>query len=318
MSAYGRRVCAACFNDQPRASFSPAQWSKGGGASRCKGCVESKILASDERNPSARTSSNASRVKLTESRAFAHGGLRIVFRAQYLGGGRHGTAAVAKFFLERGGKLEEKAFAYDRQVVQKALRIVTQFNGGGAGARAIAALGGALQLNVPEVFSQLGTGLVPGHRPGAIQCLVEPYVHGFRKYNSNSGFVGGSDAVSDALQALSHYSYHASGGMLVLCDLQCGTATKHGGVGLVLSDPVIMSRFAGRYGPTDLGAAGIGNFFSQHGCTAYCNPRWTKPTAARATLPIRESTSMTVATYSPPPRRTPLPGIAEDDGSEYD
>jgi len=254
MSSYGRRVCNACFEDQDRARFSPAQWLKGGGKSRCRVCVAGGVLACAENNPSARTSRSASAVRLSGSAPFSQGGQRYVYHAQYASGPLAGTAAVAKLFKHRG-PIEDKAFKDDDAVVKWALRMVTQFNGGGAGAGAVAALGGPLRLNVPELFSQLSSAvLLRGDHQGALRrFLVEPYVHSFRKVNSNSGFVGGSDNVSAALQALSHYSYHASGGMLVLCDLQCGSATRSGGGGLTLSDPVIMSRFAGKYGVTDLG-----------------------------------------------------------------
>ena len=73
--------------------------------------------------------------------------------------------------------------------------------------------------------------------------------------------------------------------------------------GLVLTDPVILSRSAGRYGPTDLGTAGILTFFSQHVCNDFCSARWTKPKDARAVLPVVDGTSMTAAT---PPRKRRL------------
>ena len=52
------------------------------------------------------------------------------------------------------------------------------------------------------------------------------------------------------MQALSHYSYHVSSGQFVLCDLQGGIYSD----GAIITDPVIISRSAGTYGPTDLGA----------------------------------------------------------------
>lgn len=48
------------------------------------------------------------------------------------------------------------------------------------------------------------------------------------------------------MQALSHFSYSVTGGNLLLCDIQGGTFNK----GFAITDPVIISNFAGRYGPT--------------------------------------------------------------------
>ncbi|KAL7903900.1 kinase-like domain-containing protein [Trichoderma velutinum] len=101
----------------------------------------------------------------------------------------------------------------------------------------------------------------------------------------------------EAMQALSHFSYHITGGYYVLCDLQGGIYQRE----TVLSDPVILSRNRD-YGVTDLGSAGIGSFFKQHHCGAYCRPEWTKPanpilhytpvrgtTMVRHTVPTRPS-----------------------------
>ena len=288
-------------------------------------CVAGNVQASDDNNPSARTGSGATSAQIMGERAFAHGGQRHAFHAVYLDGECKGSAAVAKAFIQRG-RIEDKAFVDDREVVRWALRFVTKFNGGGAGASAVAALGGPLRLNVPEAFYLADGTLWRGSgRAGARRYLVEPYVHGFKKYNSNTGFVhaAGSSAssrdVSEALQALSHYSYHSSGGMLVLCDLQCGTASARGGGGLVVTDPVIMSRFKGKYGPTDLGSEGIVTFFSQHNCGRFCDARWTRPKNSRyAVLPVVAGTSNTAHSYAPAARGPGLGGIAEDDEDDWD
>lgn len=319
MSVYGSRVCCACYTDLPRSDFTVAQWKKGGGASRCAGCVSSRRLASVDSNPSARTASGATRVRLEGRRAFAHGGQRSVLHARYVDGERAGAAAVAKFFRLAGGAIEAKAFHDDDAVVGWALRFLTQFCNGGAGADAMAALGGPLRLNVPVAYADAGGGeLVRGGGDGSgRRYLVEPFVYNFKKYNSNTGHARFGGAVSDALQALSHYSYHSSGGMLVLCDLQCGYAARAYEGGLVLTDPVILSRSAGRYGPTDLGTAGILTFFSQHVCNDFCNARWTKPKDARAVLPVVDGTSMTAATARSAVYVPAFGGVAEEDESYY-
>ena len=56
-----------------------------------------------------------------------------------------------------------------------------------------------------------------------IKSLVEPMIENFEKFNSNTGWAdmtGG--ASSEAMQALSHFSYHNSSGQFLLCDIQGG------------------------------------------------------------------------------------------------
>lgn len=55
-------------------------------------------------------------------------------------------------------------------------------------------------------------------------CLVEPYIEDFEKFNSNSGWAPVTGNLwSDVMQALSHFSYHNSGGQYLLCSLQGGS-----------------------------------------------------------------------------------------------
>ena len=139
----------------------------------------------------------------------------------------------------------------------------------------------------------------------------------FFKANSNSGYVGAAgDATSDALQALSHYTYHASGGMLVLCDLQCGLASRQSSA-RVITDPVIMSRFTGKYGPTDLGASGIRTFFAQHSCNRFCGAHWTRPKDAAVLIPVVAGTTMTHTSFARLGRGRGMAGIAEEDEYYY-
>jgi hypothetical protein len=79
------------------------------------------------------------------------------------------------------------------------------------------------------------------------------------------------------MQALSHYTYHVSGGQFVLCDLQ-GGIYRHS---VVITDPVILSRTR-QYGVTDLGAEGISTFFHRHECNQYCSSRWQRPRKTHA------------------------------------
>lgn len=71
-----------------------------------------------------------------------------------------------------------------------------------------------VMLSIPQIWTYEASGE---------KCLTEAFIHNFQKFNSNSGWAAQSgDEWSDALQALSHFSYHHSGGEMVLCDIQGG------------------------------------------------------------------------------------------------
>jgi hypothetical protein len=58
-------------------------------------------------------------------------------------------------------------------------------------------------------------------------CLVEmmtsAFIANMRKMNSNTGWLcQPGDIYNDAAQALSHFSFHSTGGTVLLCDLQGG------------------------------------------------------------------------------------------------
>lgn len=62
----------------------------------------------------------------------------------------------------------------------------------------------------------------------------------------------------------------------------CGVSLESGGVvhpnGIVLTDPVVLSREAGQLGPSDLGVVAIETFFAGHRCNEYCRDRYTHST----------------------------------------
>lgn len=100
-----------------------------------------------------------------------------------------------------------------------------------------------VKLNRPEVWQYSANSKL---------ILIEPYIEKFQKFNSNTGWVAKDDHPwNQILQALSHYSYHASGGACVLCDLQGAIYDEF----VVLTDPVIMSRTV-EFGATDMGPNG--------------------------------------------------------------
>ncbi|KAJ1628617.1 kinase-like domain-containing protein [Pavlovales sp. CCMP2436] len=118
--------------------------------------------------------------------------------------------------------------------------------------------------------------------------MAEPFIDNWEKFNSNSGWAKFATPWPQVMQALSHYSYHATDGQLLLCDLQGGVYND----GVVLSDPVIISRSASAYGVTDLGLDGITSFFAHHVCTAYCRSSWARPKNAVVIFASVQGTTM--------------------------
>lgn len=119
------------------------------------------------------------------------------------------------------------------------------------------------------------------------KVLQEPFIDDYQKFNSNSGWADNETPWPRVMQALSHFSYHASGGQFVLCDLQGGFYAD----GVVLTDPAVLSRNKS-FGVTDLGPTGISTFFSQHRCNEFCRADWTKPADQRRYHNVTQGTSM--------------------------
>lgn len=72
----------------------------------------------------------------------------------------------------------------------------------------------SITMNVPEIWTCA---------KGVTNAIIEPFIPNFTKFNSNSGWILDTDSErGHILQALSHFSYHISGGQLLLCDLQGG------------------------------------------------------------------------------------------------
>lgn len=117
-------------------------------------------------------------------------------------------------------------------------------------------------LNKPNVWKSVEP------KGKARTVFVEPYISGFKKFNSNTGWVRDSSRTyNKVVQALSHFSYIWSSGRFVLCDLQGGVKDDKT---IVLTDPVITSTKALSYGCTDLGKDHINMFFKGHECSELC------------------------------------------------
>lgn len=109
-----------------------------------------------------------------------------------------------------------------------------------------------------------------------IAYLVEPLIRYYTKFTSNSGWIDDSnDWEVRAMEAFSHFTYHSSGGHLLVRDLQGRYRYDRSGrkSRFELTDPAINS-VNQSYGPTDLGYRGIESFFANHECNEYCQSHW--------------------------------------------
>jgi len=269
MSRWGYRVCAACGYNLRSSEYSTNQWSKGVGTSRCRECVAEGITTNSDSFGACRTN-NATRVNVDVYDYDEEGSAKYCSYGYYTGGQRTGQRCVAKWYKD-----EEDHFDHDLYAVEKAKKIITQWN---------QALGDnfKIRINIPERWTIDGR-----------DCLIEPFIDGFFKMNSNTGWTS-SDISEDVLklQALSHYSYHVSSGQFLLCDLQGGLYRDF----IVLTDPVILSR-NGRLGPMDLGPKGMSSFFHYHHCNRYCRSHWSEPRDQYNYYKARHKTTINVGTY---------------------
>lgn len=258
------RVCASCERSLPWSWYTSNQINKGDGLSRCTACVHghhSDIPSEGQSNSGRYNNSSCGHVDNEELKhPFAEGSFRHVAMGHYTDGPRQGQPCVVKWF-KTGVVFEEEYFRLDIKAVDKAVEIVNRFN-------ELSIVNKSIRVNVPEVWTF--TNAAGGW--AGVKHLCEPFIHNYEKFNSNSGWVNEEETWGEVMQALSHFSYHVSGGQFVLCDLQGGIYRYE----VVISDPVILSRTR-QFGVTDLGSQGISNFFSQHVCNNFCRPNWTRP-----------------------------------------
>ena len=129
-----------------------------------------------------------------------------------------------------------------------------------------------------------------------IKYLAEPLIRNFRKFTSNSGWISDDGSwTTEAMEAFSHYTYHASGGELIVCDLQGryrdNRRYRNGKSRFELTDAAICSRCRS-YGPTDLSEKGIESFFANHTCNQFCDGGWDRPYYPQRWFPKSSATSM--------------------------
>ena len=177
--------------------------------------------------------------------------------------------------FKTGCPFVETVFSLDIKAAEKSINIITAWNAAGF-------VNQAVRMNEPQVWT-----FQPGSRSAGQKVLQEPFIENWQKFNSNTGWKDDSLQWSRVMQALSHFSYHTSGGQFVLCDLQGGVYSN----GVVLTDPVILSR-SGQYGVTDLGSKGISSFFATHKCNEFCKADWATPKDTAQYYNVMKRTSM--------------------------
>lgn len=128
--------------------------------------------------------------------------------------------------------------------------------------------------------------------------LCEPLIRDFKKFTNNSGWIEESGCwTTEAMEAFSHFTYHASGEEHLVCDLQGryrdnSRFRDSSKSRFELTDVAICSRDR-EFGPTDLGEKGIESFFANHECNEYCSSNWSTLYGARRWFPQNSSaTSM--------------------------
>eukprot|EP00581_Thalassiosira_minuscula_P031510 CAMPEP_0183761802 /NCGR_PEP_ID=MMETSP0739-20130205/8660_1 /TAXON_ID=385413 /ORGANISM="Thalassiosira miniscula, Strain CCMP1093" /LENGTH=266 /DNA_ID=CAMNT_0026000003 /DNA_START=172 /DNA_END=972 /DNA_ORIENTATION=+ len=227
----------------------------------------------------ARTNLTSNRVRLHRDEIVGEGAFRTAYAGTYIGGNRNNQEAVCKCFKSRYQGFESDYFSSDFQVADRAIRYAEDWN---------------------EICDSDETILITRgdvHTIGGKRYLVEPLIRYFTKFTSNNGWISNEEGwKGEAMEAFTHYTYHRSGGQMIVCDLQ--GRYKHNRYNrsksrFELTDIAICSRRRS-YGPTDLGEKGIDSFFNSHVCNQFCHVdgHWARPKYTRQWFPQSSSTSM--------------------------
>jgi hypothetical protein len=232
--------------------------------------------------------SSAARTNLTSQRVnvsgneLGQGSFRVAYEGEYVGGNRNQQACACKQFKACFARMEDEFFQDDFRVADKAVQYAEEWN----------------QFCEPAKEIMITVGDV--HVVHGDKFLVEPLIREYRKFTSNSGWIEDSNEHAVlAMEAFSHFTYHRSGGNLLVCDLQGRLkkdrfSKKHMKSRFELTDVAICSRQR-LYGPTDLGEKGIDSFFSNHVCNQFCHAdgtRWQQPSAPEQWFEPSSGTSM--------------------------
>lgn len=229
----------------------------------------------------ARTNLSSSEVRIS-NRVIGNGTFRVCHEGTYVGGQRNSQEAACKRFKSRWRSMETEYFASDFNIADYAIMYAERWN----------------RICEHDEKILITKGHIVTSNSG-IQYLAEPLIRGFKKFTSNSGWIEDSgDWTTECMAAFSHYTYHASGGQHLVCDLQGryrdNRRFRNGKSRFELTDMAICSR-SRSFGPTDLGEKGIESFFANHESNQFCHvdETWSSPPRPQRWFPSNSSaTSM--------------------------
>ena len=220
------------------------------------------------------SSSSAARTNLTSTNVTLHrhemlgeGAFRIAYAGSYIGGHRNSQEAVCKCFKNQFKPLEDEFFRSDDRVENRGIEFAEDWN--------------EFCEQGKEILMTKGDIRIIGNK----KFLVEPLIRYFTKFTSNNGWIASERDEGWkvlAMEAFCHFTYHRSGGQMIVCDLQGRyrfDRYNRDRCRFELTDPAICSRRRS-FGPTDLGEKGIESFFARHQCNKFCHSDgnyWSSP-----------------------------------------
>jgi hypothetical protein len=235
------------------------------------------VMVHTSNSTAARTNLTSDDVRIGNQK-LGVGAFRVCLKGTFVGGRRNTQAAACKRFKQKYLSLEAEFFAQDFQIADRTIRTAEVWNA-------------CCDFDKKILISK---GTIHKSNSG-IKYLVEPLIRDYEKFTSNNGWIGNSSHLQvRCMEAFTHFSYHESGGQLIVCDIQ-GRYKKNRRdkkkSRFELGDPAICSRRR-LYGPTDLGEKGIDSFFDNHVCNEFCEDNWNRPQRTFQWFPRTQGTSM--------------------------
>ena len=211
---------------------------------------------------------------ITHNKPFSEGACRYAYHAlytKYHGTQPHGKKAIVKK-LKDFTCWQRQDWDQELKLAEKAKSLVDLWN-------TTRAIEKRYILYVPEV-TQMFKCSISGDFTEGEWISVEPYIEGdYIKWNSNSGAFRDEKL---SVHAFCHWTYHQSGGNLLLCDAQ-GVRNADS---YTITDPAICSRVNGQYGMTDCGEPAISQWFRGHKCNEFCNSSWMRHYSSSPAMPV--------------------------------
>lgn len=229
----------------------------------------------------ARTNLDSTDVRITNKR-LGEGTFRVCLEGKYVGGNRNQQVAACKRFKPEWRAMEHEYFASDFLITETVIDYADKWNNRSD------------RKQFEKILVSKGHLITSN---SGIKYLAEPIIREYKKFTSNSGWIDKDGTwMADAMEAFSHYTYHKSGGQLLVCDLQgrYRDNRRHGRKAksrFELTDPAICSK-SRSYGVTDLSEKGIESFFANHTCNGFCQSHWLRPRLQRKWFPNSSATSM--------------------------